>query len=259
MSYSVQDFTQALEKLAPQALALDWDNVGLQIGDFRKKVAKVLVTLTVTKEVVDLAVSEGVDLIIAHHPLIFKPLKRIRTDQPEGQVLSTILKHDIAVYVAHTNLDRAPNGLNAWLAEDLGLREPKVLVPDLDPEIGLGRVGEVDSLSLATLKQQLEELWQSPVRLVGDPAKRVEKVAVLGGSGGSFLNQAAHKGADVLITGDVSYHDALDAKALGLAVIDAGHFSTEQIMVTRIAQFLRQELKEPFIMIEETSANPFRF
>lgn len=247
-----------MEKLAPLDLALEWDNVGLQIGHPQKEVGKVLITLTVTPEVVKRAVGEKVDLVISHHPLIFRPLQGIRKDQPTGSLIWDLVQNDISLYVSHTNLDQAPLGLNQWLAEEFHLEEIRILSSNPREEVGLGRVGRVAPQTLAQLKEKVEQILGNPVRMVGEPQKSIETVAVVGGSGGSFITEAKQAGAQVLITGDVSYHNAVDALNMGLCVLDGGHFGTERIMVRKLASYLRAHNLELDI-IEETSANPFSF
>lgn len=259
MAYTVQDVAQAMETLAPRELALEWDNVGLQVGSFNQVVSTVLVTLTLTEEVLERAIAERADLIICHHPVIFKPLSAVRTDQPQGGLLAALLQHKISVYVAHTNLDQAPGGLNFWLARDVGLENGKVLVPANNPDVGLGIYGQINPTTLGQLATELEKMWNLPMRMVGEASQPISTVAVVGGSGGSFVNQAKSAGADVLITGDVSYHHALDALALGLAVLDAGHFATEKVMVQEVANYLLSKFPQGLQVISETSSNPFRF
>lgn len=258
MQYVVDDLCVLMEELAPTGLALDWDNVGLQIGHPQKEVSTVLVTLTVTPDVVARSLDARVDLIIAHHPLIFRPIKEIRQDQPLGSLIATLVKHDIALYVSHTNLDQAQKGLNHWLAEELQLQETTILVHGSDAEVGLGRVGRVVPQTLAQLKDEVEQVLGHPIRVVGDLQRIVEKIAVLGGSGGGFIGEAKQAGVDVFITGDISYHQAVDALGLGLCLLDGGHFGTEQIMVAEVASYLRNHCPS-LQVIEETSANPFQF
>lgn len=124
-----QYIIQTVEKLAPKSLAMEGDKIGLHVGTLQKPVKKVMVALDVLEEVVDEAIAEGVDLIVAHHAVIYRPLKQIRTDLPQGRLFEKLLKHDIAVYTAHTNLDVAEGGMNDWLAEELGLTEVEVLDP----------------------------------------------------------------------------------------------------------------------------------
>lgn len=258
MSYTVRDVCAKLEELAVPEYAYDWDNIGLLVGRADKSVSSLLVTLTVTEAVVDAAIEKDVDLIVAHHPVIFKPLSSLRTDEPLGALLAKLTRHDLAVYVCHTNLDRAPGGLNAWLARDVGIHDAEVLVSGTEDGVGLGRVGTIAGTTLGELARKLSEMWNTQVRVIGDFDRPVRRIAVIGGSGGDYVAQAKAAAADVLVTGDVSYHDALDAEAYGLGVLDAGHFATEQIMVREIAQLLR--LKLPLAtVIEEPSVDPFQF
>ncbi|MDI9484441.1 MAG: Nif3-like dinuclear metal center hexameric protein [Bacillota bacterium] len=259
MRYTVQDFCSCMEKLAPLELALDWDNVGLQIGEPARPVSAALVTLTVTMETVEKAADEGADLIIAHHPVIFKPVRQIRTDTPEGGLLAALLKHELSVYVAHTNLDQAEYGVNHWLAREAGLDDDQVLVAANGSTAGLGRIGSIRPVSLGEYAGRLEALWGVPIRVVGDKQRTVARVAVVGGSGGDFVQHAKAAGADVLVTGDVSYHDAVDALSLGLSVLDAGHFSTEQLMIREVAAYLQKEFGEQVRILQDTSSSPFSF
>ncbi|RDE31843.1 Nif3-like dinuclear metal center hexameric protein [Parageobacillus thermoglucosidasius] len=126
---SGQEIIQLLERFAPKQLAMEGDRIGLQIGTLNKPVQKVMVALDVLEEVIDEAIAENVDLIIAHHPPLYRPLKQIATDQAQGRMIEKCLKHDIAIYAAHTNLDIANGGVNDWLAEALGLEQAEVLVP----------------------------------------------------------------------------------------------------------------------------------
>lgn len=258
MNYQVKDLCGLMEKLAPLELALEWDNVGLQIGNPKHRVDKVLVTLTVTPEVVEKAQKQEVDLIIAHHPLIFQPLTNIRSDQPLGQLIWQLIHSDINLYVSHTNLDRAPAGLNEWLGEKLLLHDMENLRTNPFDEIGLGRLGTLSPRTLKQLAREVEIGLNHPIKIVGDPNQTVEKVAVVGGSGGSFFREAKAAGAQVLITGDVSYHQALDALSIGLCVLDGGHHGTEKIMVSKVAAYLREKCPG-LVVIEEASANPFEF
>lgn len=259
MIYVVQDFSTAIEALAPLELAMEWDNVGLQIGAPQSQVKTILVTLTVTMDTVQIARAQGVDLIVAHHPVIFKPLRQIRTDHPEGTLLNALLRHDISVYVAHTNLDQAAYGLNYWLAREVGLENSRVLIPvHGSTDAGLGRIGDIAPIALGDFAEQLEGLWGDRVRVVGDGKQTIARVALVGGSGGDFVQQAKDAGADVLVTGDVSYHDAMDARSVGLAVLDAGHFATERVMVSEVAQYLEDRFENVHIL-QDRSTNPFSF
>lgn len=260
MSYKVSQCTQIMEQLAPKSYAFEWDNVGLQLGSFQQKVNKILVTLTVTEALVTQAIKDEIDLIIAHHPLIFRPLRHIRSDVPVTKLCSELIRNHVAVYVSHTNLDQAPQGLNYWLAEDLQLSDHRVLQPfNEDNLVGLGRIGQLDPTTLGELVQHLKLLWNTQIRFVGDPLQKCKRVAVCGGSGGDLINTAWFKQADVLITGDVKYHEALEATQLGIGVIDAGHYGTEQIMVPKLAAYLQKNLPKCQILTSTQGDDPFSF
>lgn len=365
-----QTVIQYMEQLAPKYVAYPDDRIGLQLGTLQKEIRKVLVALDVNEEVVDEAIELGADLIIAHHAIIFRPLKQLQTDSPMGKLYEKLIKNDIAVYISHTNLDVTEGGMNDWMAEALGMENTLpiddvhteqlsklvVFVPKshhqevldailnagagwignyshcsfniegfgtfvpregTDPYIGkqgtmervnevrietivpqgirnkviqamlkahpyeevaydlysmdlkgrsfgLGRVGKLkDPVTLAELVDIVKEKLDVPhVRVVGDPDRIIKKAAVIGGSGGKFMNSAIFKGADVLVTGDVDYHTAQDALAAGLAMIDPGH-NAEKIMKTKVAEWMEKKLQENKYDTEVISSaintEPFRF
>lgn len=252
------DVIRQLERLAPPDTAEPWDNVGLQVGDSAAPLSVLLVCLEVTDAVVAEAEKEGAGLIVAHHPLVFRPLAAITTDRPLGRMLRRLLCAGIGVYVAHTNLDAAPEvGTAATLGRLLGLRDRR---PLLGEEPGLGLLGEVaEAATVRALAEQVRDLLE-PARLtvVGKGAGPVRTVALMPGSGGDAVGPAADAGADVLICGDLRHHDALEARALGLAVIDAGHYATERPVVASLAGALRRRLGDDVRVIEsQVNTDPF--
>ncbi|MGM0471605.1 MAG: Nif3-like dinuclear metal center hexameric protein [Bacillota bacterium] len=352
MSLSNQQVINLMEELAPKKLAAEWDNVGLQIGSYSQRISKVLVTLDVTSDIIEEAVSKDVDLIISHHPVIFKPLSQVRFDTAEGEIIQQAIQNQISIYVAHTNYDIAPGGLNDILAHRLGLNEVEVLQPtaedklqklvtfipkenvaevrkaistagagwignysdctfsvsgvgtfrprsgsdpylgaqgeleeveevrletivpqsklravikaledahpyeevayDLYPveitgrKFGLGRVGTLteESPFLEYAQQVKRELMVDQLRVVKPQTDTIQKVAVCSGSGSDLIESAVYKGADLLVTGDLKYHEAENADQLGIGVIDAGHYGTEIIMQEAVVQSLQQKLQE---------------
>lgn len=359
------EIIEQFEKWAPKHLALEGDPIGLQIGSLNKKVNRVLVTLDVNEEVADEAIEKGAELIICHHPPLFRPLKVLRTDQPQGALVEKLIKNDIAVYVAHTNLDVAEGGVNDLFAEALGLTDTEVLVPTYEEELvklgvfvpesheealrealgkaGAGKIGEYehcsytlsgtgrfrpteeanpylgeagklevtheskvevvlrkhdadrvvkamlaahpyeepayDIFTLANREKHMglgrvgmlkngmllrefieivkKQLNVSAVRVVGDPDQEVKKVAVLGGDGNKYVHAAKFAGADVYVTGDLYYHTAHDAQALGLAVIDPGH-NTEKIMIKGVVDRFNSKWACEFIP-SDVNTEPFMF
>ncbi|TDA65818.1 MAG: Nif3-like dinuclear metal center hexameric protein [Clostridia bacterium] len=356
MPVQCKQVIEVMDRLAPQRLARDWDNVGLLVGDPAARVERVLVVLTVTPEAVAEAGRQGAELIISHHPLWLKPLRQVRLDSPTGRLLGQLLGAGIAVFAAHTNLDAAPGGVNACLAAALGLEEWRVLetweyeplyklvvfVPQgyedtvrqalgeagaghtgqyagctfQSPGTGtflplagarpfIGRIGELEKAaesrletivpasrlaaavdkmlavhpyeevaydvyrlqnrgreyglggvgrlaaetSLAALAGRVEQALASQVRVYGDPGRRIEKVAFCGGAGGDLAAAARAAGAQVLITGDVTYHQVLEAGGLDLAVVDAGHAATEIPVLQPLAEYLREQLPELSVQV----------
>lgn len=360
-----------IDELAPPLLSEDWDNPGWQLGDPGRSVDRVMIALDVTMEVCHESRDRGVGLIVCHHPLIFKGIKSIRTDLPQGSLLAELVRNDIAVYTAHTNLDIANGGVNDVLASLLGLTQTQVLKPGLSekylklvvfvpvehtstvrealgragagwignysdctfqlrgmgtfrpregtspyignqeqletveevrletivcatevdgvlrammavhpyeevaydlyplhnqgPARGLGRVGNCpESKTLEEYARFIRDVLKlSGLRYGGEPSKPVRKVAVCGGSGADLWPLAARAGADVLITGDIGYHAAVDMRAAGLAFIDAGHFGTERIVLSEVYDHLVRRCREEDLEVEiirsQAELDPFRF
>ena len=228
----VEEIITVMERIAPPELAQEWDNIGLLYGDRFKEVKKLMVTLDVTSDVFLQAKACGADMLISHHPLIFRPLTAITSP-----LLLELTASNIAVYSAHTNLDAADGGVNDALAARLGLRE----VERLD----MLRCGKVESMPLAEFAECVKSrLLTSAVRVAGDFDKMITKVGVLGGSGGDFIALAKEVGCDVLVTGEASYHQAQAADESDIALIAAGHFETEQPVVEKLAKILTQNLQQ---------------
>ena len=225
------DFLRLIERIAPMKLAEPWDNPGLQIGDSGQKIKKIFSSLDPTLDALMNASETNAQVLFTHHPLIFKSISHIEINAYPGQILARAARKNISVVTAHTNLDVAKGGINDILANLMGLQNVEVLQPhDKEPGVGLGRVGDLpeptDLFSLA--KTVINKLGADHIRLMGQKKESVRRIAVVGGSGGSLTSSAAGNGADVLITGDVGHHAALEAKSLGIALIDGGHFHTEK-------------------------------
>ena len=224
----INDIIERLEKEFPKELAYEWDNVGLLVGDRNREVKTVVTCLDVTEDTIEFAKNAGSKLIISHHPVIFAPINRINGDTKSGKLLLDAIENKIAIYSAHTNCDRAENGINTRLAEMFELSD----VEPLDEE-GLGRIGNLNNaMPFIDFAKSVEKELNIKVRFCGDTKKTIKRVAICSGSGGDVLPFAIEKGADVLITGDTKYHQMLDNKD-DINIIDAGHFGTE-VMVTEL-------------------------
>lgn len=356
-----------MEEWAPTNLAYDWDNVGLQIGSYQHPVKTIMVTLDVTESVVDEAIKNHVDLIIAHHPILFKPVKQIDVNQAKGRIIKKLIKNDITVYASHTNLDIAKGGVNDLLADKLGIQDREnlldieteklcklvVYVPETHaaeirrvlgesgaghignyshstfntrgqgmfkplegtspylgelnqievvdesrietiikekdilpivetmikahpyeevaydifplknkgPAIGIGRIGSLPKkMALKELANEIKRAFgMTHLRVTGDLNEMVEKIAILGGSGEGFIDAAKKAGADVYVTGDMTFHHAQDAMEAGLSIIDAGHY-IEKIMKEATKSYLEKRLNKGISVIaSHVNTDPFQF
>jgi dinuclear metal center YbgI/SA1388 family protein len=340
-----------LDRLYPPGWAQNWDKVGLQVGDAKAGISKILVCLDILPQVIEEANQQGAQLIICHHPLIFKPIDRLDICSPLGGLINSLIKTELNVYVAHTNLDAAPSGVNDLLAQKIGLTDVSILQPQTEklnkvvvfvprehaqlvyenmaaagagrlgsyshcafysegtgtfkpkedskpfigeknhinrvPEVrieslvsetklgavmaaiysvhpyeevacdiysvsnwgkgrGLGRLGSLPrQLTLGEFCVQLKQkLMLQGLRLTGNAQRTVSRVAVYSGSGGDAILFASRAGADVLVTGDIKYHQAHEAQALGLAIADIGHYHSERMIVKEMATNIRRLLKQ---------------
>lgn len=241
---TVADVLQFIESIAPPYMKESWDNVGLLCGRRGREVKKILVALDPFRNVIDEAVALGADLIVTHHPLIFgDSLTAVNEDTETGRCLLRLAENGIAAINAHTNLDLAPGGINDVLAETLGLENVEVLAPEGTDEqgrpYGLLRAGQVAEQPLEQFLSAVKErLGCGGLRYV-DGGRPVRKVCVGGGScGGAFAEAAAH-GCDTLVTADVKYNQFRSAYEMGLSLIDAGHFHTENPAMPVLAGKLR--------------------
>ena len=228
-----------IEKKFPSHLAESWDNVGILLGRTEKEVKKVLVTLDVTFDSVREAIEENCDMIVSHHPILFSPIQRLTDETFEGQMLLDLIKNDITVFAAHTNLDEAIGGLSDILAEMFSLKNPQVVLKTDYDGVGLGRIGDIDETSAIEFAYKAKELLNTPVRLSGDENKKVKRVAVASGASDDIIGEAVKMGADLILTGDLKYHRAWDAVSLGAAVVDAGHYPTEIMCMDIFSELLK--------------------
>lgn len=240
MSVNVADIIKIMEEIAPPAMAENWDNVGLMLGRRCKAVKKLLLALDITGEVVQQAIAQKADMIITHHPLIFRGLKRVTDNEWQQELLLTLAEKGIAVYSAHTNLDCVSSGVNDVLAKKLHLDNVDVL----DSDNGLGRIGIVLACSLQEFADTVKKVLRADYVAVGDAGKQVHKVAVCGGAGSDLISLALLCGADTLVTGDIKYHEAQQAVFSGLNVIDAGHQPTELPVMDDLADRLSQRFAQ---------------
>lgn len=242
---NVGDIASALAQLAPLAAAEEWDNVGLLVGERARSVSRLMTCLTMTPATVAEAISERAEMIVVHHPLPFRPLKRITTDDRVGELLWELIGAGISVYSAHTAFDSAKDGINEQWAGWLQLRnvEP-LLAPRVSAAneeiIGAGRCGDLPAATtLGDLIDRVKVRFAlERARFVGAAGAQLRRVAVACGSGGSFVDAAREKGCDCLITGEANFHACLAAEADGVALVLCGHYASERFAMESLADEL---------------------
>jgi dinuclear metal center YbgI/SA1388 family protein len=243
---SVRDFLTILQHITPDILAEEWDNVGLLVGDPKQQVHRILLALDPICSLIDQAHAGRYDLVITHHPIIFRPLKTLRTDRPIGKFISSAVCSHISVIACHTNLDTIQGGVSDYLAQTLGLVDTKPIVPSrkgCDLDCGLGRIGVYPTpmpaeAFLAKLRQACIPPW---ILEAGPRPDRVATVAVCGGSCSDLAEIVQELGADVFVTAEVKHSVACWAADAGLWLLDAGHFATEHQAMTVFRNTLRQQ------------------
>ena len=240
---SMEWIIEKMNKWAPEATAESFDNVGLLVGDPQATATKVLVALDATDAVIKEAIDGGFDCIITHHPLTYNPLKRVVATDPIGRKVLALARHGISLYAAHTNLDKAPAGVNDRLAEILELPNTTPLQPDgpgSEIGLGIGAVGHfATEMTLGQVADHVKKaLGLTSLRYGGDVDKKIKKVAICGGSGMGFAQYVKDAKADLYITGDIKYSDALPFLEDGIAIIDITHYSGENIIIAAIVKKL---------------------
>ena len=252
---TVGDILQYIETLAPRELKMDWDNVGLNCGSRTAPVNKVLVALDPFEHICREAAQWGADLLVTHHPLIFRPIPMVTDDAAITRGLMELVRHNISHICAHTNLDCAPGGVNDTLAAVLGLKN----VETLGAYGGMMRCGEVPAQPLGDFLGFVKEKLNCDGLRYCDGGKPVHKVAVGGGACSDGLYDAILAGCDTFVTSDVKYNNFWDAREQGLSIIDAGHFYTENPVVSVLAEKIAAAFPETQVKISETHTDCMKY
>lgn len=265
MPLTVRDVIGLLEEIAPISLAEPWDNPGLQVGCYSQEVTRIFFALDPTANSLKRASKCHAQLLLTHHPLIFRPLSALDITSYPADVIVEAIRGRISVVSVHTNLDVAKGGINDILAELLELEKVDVLKKVGEGnDTGLGRIGDLPEPSLLSRVERTVKVLFGAERLkvVGEGDPQIRKVAVVGGSGGGLLTQASKQGADLLLTGDVSHHHALEARSLGMALIDTGHFHAEKkafaIFARRMDDMLASQGWQVKVEVDEEEVDPIR-
>ena len=260
---TVSDILKFVETLAPRSMAMNWDNVGLLCGSRSTPVTKVLVALDPFEHVCKEAADWGAEVIVTHHPLIFKPLPNITDETTIGRGLMTLIKQDISAINAHTNLDQAPGGVNDVLAQKLALVNIQVITPCgttvAGEPWGLLRMGEVPEQPLEAFLNRVKTLLGCEGLRYVDGGRPVRRVAVGGGACGDGWREALDAGCDTFVTSDIKYNQFWDARDFGLNLIDAGHFYTENPVVAVLAKKISAAFPEIEVKISESHRDCMKY
>ena len=237
----VGDITAVLEAFAPLRIQESWDNSGLIIGSPEDEVHGVLVGFDCTPALIDEAVEKGCDMVVTHHPLIFKGVKRIDGKDPVGAAIMQAIRKGVSVYAAHTTADKVIAGVSGAMARRLELRHVSIMVPEEDGTIGLGCIGDLPKpmTGVEALRYVQEKFGLKVIKSSRPLESRITKVALLGGSGEGEISQARAKGAQLYITADISYHHFFTPE--GFMVMDVGHFESEVEIVDIFVEEIRKK------------------
>ncbi len=257
----IDDVLSWLDGYAPFRYAADWDNCGLQVGDPAAEVKRILVALDVTPETLAEAEANQCQCLVTHHPLLFQPLRALRFDQVPGAAVARAVKSGIHLIAAHTNLDAASDGTNQQLVRMLGIQRCQALDTDSrwlgeDRYAGMGAVGDLpEPTTLRQFVAQMQRQFPAAVlRVVGEGARTLRRIAVCTGSGASFLEKVIALECDIYVSGDFKYHEARRAEEAQLALLDLGHFASEVLIVEPLARALRKTAAETAAQVEILTA-----
>ncbi len=257
----IKEVMNFLEDFAPVNLAESWDNVGLHVGNPENEITKVLLALDATDEVVNEAVDLGVNLIVTHHPMIFKAVKNVNTSNPLGNKIIKLIKNDISVYVVHTNLDFNIGGTSEVLADVLGLENVKVLEPlEVDKTCGLGRTGVLpEEKTVGEVLQGLKDTGKFDyINYAPDYEgldKKVKKIGLCTGTvEDHMVFKAKAMGCDLYVSGDLKFHSAQLAKNVGITIVDIGHYCSENIVFESLSKRLSDKFQNTEFIISKVNA-----
>ena len=248
-------FYRIVEQICPSELAESWDNSGLQLNSKYSDVNRVLVALEINDEVIDEALAENADMIVTHHPLLFRGVTCIDDNTAEGRYINRLIRGGISVYSCHTSFDIMEGGNNDYLGNVLGLAEIEAFEDEPICRKGITPL-EIRLLDFVHRASQALEMSERHFRIIGDPERSICTVGWCTGAGAEYIAKAAAEGCDLFITGDVKYHDAQMAKAMDICVLDAGHYGTEKIFIDNMAELLSRKTN-CVIIKSKIDINPF--
>jgi dinuclear metal center YbgI/SA1388 family protein len=249
-----------LEQLAPARLAEAWDNVGLLVGRREREVGKLMTCLTITPDSVAEATEEGVDLIVSHHPMPFRPMQRLTGDSTAGGILLDLIEAGVAVYSSHTAFDSTDGGVNDRIAEGLKLRDVVPLVPNPEGQ-GTGRRGRLaEPLQLGELARRLKTFFKvEQLCMVGRSDQLVHWVGIGCGAADELFDVARQSGCDAVVLGEARFHTCVEAQARGVGLLLPGHYASERFAVERLAEVLARQFPELTVWASKRENDPVRW
>ncbi len=252
----VHEVINIIESVAPLSIQEGWDNSGLQIGVREAEVASVLLCIDITEAILNEAIQKNCQLIISHHPLLFRGLKTIQGATPQERCVMRAIQHGIAIYSSHTSIDCALHGVSGRMAEKLGIQSYQILSPTAEG-VGLGVIGTLPQpVAFTTLLEQVKTAFHTPVIRYTQPIKQtIQTIAFCGGAGSEFAETAIQAGADVYISADFKYHEfqqALDQ----IAIMDIGHFESEQYTKEIFQELLLQAAPQLSVILADNDKSP---
>lgn len=245
---NVNELYLYLENAIPRELSCEWDNDGrMCVPCFNREVKKVLICLDINEDAVDYAAENKFDCIISHHPLIFNPLKNVDAENNVAKKVCKLIKNDIVAFSFHTRLDKVSGGVNDALADIMGLK-------NTEDFSDVGRMGKIEQVCLKDFAERLKKDLNSDRVICVDGGKKVSKIAVVGGSGKDYLEEALNCGCDTFVTGEVPYNREQDAKEMGINLVCLGHYFTENVVCERLEMLVKNY--DSMIYTERFETNP---
>lgn len=251
----LKEIIDIIESVAPRSQQEEWDNSGLQVGDGSREIHSVLLAVDVSETVVAEAIKVGCDMIVSHHPLLFHGLKHLTGSTPQERCVMEAIRHDIAIYSAHTSMDKALQGVSGRMAEQLGMQEIRILVPSQDnASVGLGVIGNLPKpMHWSGWLRHVQQVFDAPYVRYTEPVQpTISRVALCGGAGAEFISEAIVAGADTYLSADMKYHD-MQAAAGQIMAVDIDHWVSEHFTRDIFAELLRGKVE---IRISQADASP---
>jgi dinuclear metal center YbgI/SA1388 family protein len=273
MTIQNSNIIEYLKIFAPLELAEEWDNVGLILGRTDAITQSIMTCLTLTPDVAKEAIDNNISLIVSHHPILFRPVQKISSESSEGEMILSLIESGIAVYSPHTAFDSASSGINQFLAELLELDNIQVLRPmkslELDESAkgsstavrGAGRAGNLSqSTTLESFLQKVKDCFSmDQVQYIGDLKHDISRVGIACGAAAEFMDDAQSLGCDLFLTGEARFHDCLNARTNGIAMILTGHYASERIAIEQLASLISKEFPSIEVWASKIESDPLEW